>query len=235
MDKNRVISELNPKSPVAEAYRILRTNLQFTAVDKPFKTILVTSASPAEGKSSTVANLGTVLAQAGHKVVIVDCDLRKASQHVHFGLPNNIGLTNVLVGGMEMGLVLRDTQQPNLKVITSGPIPPNPAELLGSTKIKEMFEKLSTIADIVLVDSPPVLAVADAPILSTLVDGTVLVIRSAKTKIDAVKQAKERLEKANSRIIGAVLNAVESSHGSYGYYDYAYYGEPTKQAAAAQM
>lgn len=234
MDKSKVISELNPKSPVAEAFRILRTNLQFTAIDKPFKTILVTSASPSEGKSSTVANLGTVLAQAGHKVIIVDCDLRKASQHVHFGLPNNSGLTNILVGGMELGLVLRDTNQPNLKVITSGPIPPNPAELLGSTKTKELLEKLTTLADIVLVDSPPVLAVADAPILSAMVDGTLMVIRSAKTKIEAVKQAKDRLEKANSRIIGAVLNAVESAHGGY-YYDYAYYGDSTKQAAAAKM
>lgn len=232
MDKSKVISELNPKSPVAEAFRIIRTNLQFSAVDKSFKTLLVTSAGPSEGKSSTIANLGAVMAQAGARVIIVDCDLRRAEQHRMFNLPNDTGLTNILVGGMEIGAVLKDTKLPNLQVITSGPLPPNPAELLGSDKTRELLEKLTEMADIVLVDSPPTLMVADAALLSSIVDGVVLVIKSAKTKIDAIKQAKERLEKANARIVGTVLNAVENSHGYY-YYNYSYYDERGKKETAA--
>lgn len=232
MENSKVISAINPKSPVAEAYRILRTNLQFTAVDKALKTILVTSADPSEGKSTTVANLGTVMAQIGAKVIIIDCDLRRSEQHKLFDLPNNTGLTNILVGGLETNQVLTNTKVPNLKVITSGPLPPNPAELLGSEKTPELLNKLTEMADIVLVDSPPILMVADAAILSSLVDGVILVIKSAKTKLEAIKQAKERLGKANARIVGTVLNGVESSH-SYYYYNHSYYSESSKREAAA--
>jgi protein-tyrosine kinase len=233
MDNNKIVSGINPKSPVAEAFRILRTNLQFSTVDKPFKSILITSAGPGEGKSTTAANLGTVMAQTGAKVILVDCDLRRAELHRLFNLPNDEGLTNVLVGGLDIKLVLRDTWLPNLKVITSGPLPPNPAELLGSEKTREVLAKLKEMADIILVDSPPVLMVADATLLSSIVDGVILVIKSAKTKIDAAKQAKERLENANARIVGTVLNAVESSNGYYYYYNSSYYGDKGKKEAAA--
>jgi capsular exopolysaccharide synthesis family protein len=172
------------------------------------------------------------MAQAGARVIVLDCDLRRAEQHHLFGLTNGKGLTHVLVGGAEINEVIRETRVPNLKVVTSGPLPPNPAELLGSVKTKELLEKLAEEADIVLIDSPPMLVVADAAILSSIVDGVILVIKSAKTKIEEVKQAKERLEKANARIIGTVLNAVRSSHGSYYYYDYYEYGEESKKETA---
>lgn len=233
MSNIKVISELNPKSPVAEAYRILRTNLQFSAVDKSLKTMLVTSAGPGEGKSTTTANLATVIAQAGANVIVVDCDLRRAVQHTLFDLPNDRGLTNILVGGLEPEQVIQETKIPNLRVITSGPLPPNPAELLASGKAKELWAKVAAMADMVIVDSPPVLTVADATILSSVMDGVILVIKSAVTKIDALKQTKDRLDKASARIIGTVLNSVESSGGNYYYNNYYYYGERTKKEAAA--
>ncbi len=212
MEKVKVIADTDSKSPVAEAFRLLRTNLKFAAVDKSIKLLLVTSSRQMEGKSYTVANLGTVLAQTGARVIIVDCDLRQAEQHTIFGLSNNMGLTGVLTGsGTENGEIaqaLKATAIPNLKVLTAGPLPPNPSELLQSDKAKTVFKALAEMADIVLVDSPPVLIRADAAVLSAVVDGVILVIKAGKTKTDAVKQAKERLEKANARIIGTVLNGV---------------------------
>lgn len=235
MEQSKIISELNPKSPAAEAYRILRTNLQFSTVDKPLQTLLVSSAGPSEGKSYTVANLGAVMAQAGARVIVVDCDLRRAKQHTLFNKPNTVGLTNVLVGQAELRQVVQDTGVPNLSLLTSGPLPPNPAELLGSAKTKDVFSQLTELADLVLLDSPPVLVVADATILSALVDGVVLVIRAARTKTDAMKQAKERLVNANARIVGTIMNAVEGSGGYYYYYGSGYYGESGRQAAAAKQ
>lgn len=217
MEKSRVISELNPKSPAAEAFRILRTNLQFSTVEKPFRTLLVTSAGPSEGKSTMVANLGMVMAQAGARVIIVDCDLRQGDQHRIFNLPNGIGLTDVLAGRTGLDRVLRDTREMKLKVVTSGSMPPNPAELLGSDKMREVLENLTGMVDIVLLDSPPALMVADASLLSSIVDGVVLIIKAGKTKIEAIRQAKERLNKANARIMGTVLNAVEGSNNYYNY------------------
>lgn len=217
MENSRVMCEVNPRSSVAEAFRILRTNLQFSTVDHSLKSLLVTSPGPAEGKSTVTANLATVMAEAGVRVILVDCDLRWAEQHRLFDLPNDTGLTDVLVGSVEMSRVLKETRLPNLKVITCGPLPPNPAELLGSEKAREVFSELAESADFILVDGPPTLAVADAAILSSIVDGCVLVIRSGKTKIEAVKKAKERLNKANARIVGTILNDVESSEGYYNY------------------
>lgn len=217
MSSKKVVTELSPYSPEAEAFRILRTNLQFSAVHRPFKTLLVTSAAPSEGKSTLTANLGIVMAQAGAKVIIVDCDLREAKQHIFFGLPNETGLTTVLLGSTELEHVLKETELPNLKLIPSGPPPPNPAELLSSQKAKDVFLRLSDMADIVLVDSPSVLTVADTVVLSSILDGVVLVIKAARTKIDAFKQAKERLEKAEARIIGTILNAVDVNNDYYHY------------------
>lgn len=234
MSNLKVISEINPKSPVAEAFRILRTNLQFSAVDKSLKTLLVTSAGPGEGKSTTTANLATVMAQAGVRVIIIDCDMRRAEQHRLFDLPNDRGLTNILVGGLQPEHVIQETKIPNLRIITSGPLPPNPAELLDSGKAKELWVKVAGMADVLILDSPPVLMVADATILSSVTDGVILVIKSARTKIDALKQTKNRLEKANARIVGTVLNAVESSNSNY-YYNSNYYtcGEKNNHEVAA--
>lgn len=232
MDNNKVMSEVNPRSYVAEAFRILRTNLQFITGGNSLKALLITSPGPSEGKSTVAANLGTVLAQNGARVILMDCDLRFSEQHLLFNLPNNTGISNVLAGQMDISQILKETRVPGLRVITSGPLPPNPAELLDSEKAKEVLAELSEMSDIVLVDSPPALMVADAAIMSSLVDGCMLVIRAGKTKIDAVKQAKERLDKANAKIIGTVLNAVEGLSGYY-YHDSHYYGKRNRKEIAA--
>jgi capsular exopolysaccharide synthesis family protein len=231
MDNIKIMSEINPRSHVAEAFRILRTNLHFSTVNHNLKSLLVTSPGPSEGKSTITANLGIVMAQTGAKVVLVDSDMRWAEQHRLFNLSNETGLTNVLIGSMEIPQVLRHTRLPSLKVITCGPPPPNPAELLASEKTGRVLAELSEMADIVLIDSPPTLMVADATILSSMVDGCVLVIKTAETKIEAVRQAKERLDKANARIVGTVLNAVEGFIG-YDYYHSYYYGKKNRKEIA---
>lgn len=232
MANNKVMSEINPRSHVAEAFRILRTNLHFSTVDYNLKSLLVTSPGPSEGKSTISSNLGIVMAQTGARVVLVDFDLRWGEQHRLLNLPNETGLTNVLAGSAEISEVLRNTRLPSLKVVTCGPMPSNPAELLGSEKVGRVLTELSEMADFVLIDSPPTLMVADAAILSSKVDGCVLVLKTGETKIEAVKQAKERLDKANARIVGAVLNAVEGFIG-YDYYHSNYYGKKNRKEIAA--
>lgn len=233
MNNHKVMSQLSPKSHVAEAFRILRTNLQFLIAEERFKSLLVTSPGPSEGKSTNVANLAVVMAQSEVKVILLDADLRRAELHHLFDLPNDAGLTNVLVGSMEISEVLQKTKLPNLRVITSGPLPPNPAELIDSEKTKEVIANLADMADIVLIDAPPVLAVADAAILSSIVDGCILVVKSAKTKTEDIKHAKERLDKANARIVGTVLNAIDRSNGKYSYD--AYYGNTMKEISAGKL
>jgi len=230
MDNNLIMPGINPWSHVAEAFRILRTNLHFSALDYNLKSLLVTSPGPSEGKSTITANLAIVMAQTGARVVLMDCDLRWAEQHRLFNLSNETGLTNVLAGGMEISEVLRNTRLPSLKVVPCGHMPPNPAELLGSERIRVVLDELSAIADIILVDSPPTLMVADAAILSSVVDGCLLVIKTGQTKTEAVKQAKERLNQANARIVGVVLNAVEGFIG-YDYYQ-SYYGKKNRKELA---
>lgn len=211
MGNNKVITKLNPNSYVAEAFRILRTNLQFSTLDHSLKTLLVTSPGPSEGKSTIVANMGIVMAQTEARVILLDCDLRWGDQHNLFNLPNETGLSNVLTGVMDISQVLKDTGLTNLKVITCGPLAPNPSELLGSERMKKVLGELGAMADIVLIDSPPTLMVADSAILSSVVDGCLIVARSARTKMDALSQAKERLDQASARIIGTVLNGVDKS------------------------
>lgn len=231
MSYHKVMCELNPRSHAAEAFRILRTNLQFTTTGGSLKSLLITSSGPSEGKSTITANLATVMAHAGASVILLDCDLRWPVQHRLFGLANDTGLTDVLTGSMEIGRVLRDTGMPNIKVVTCGGLPPNPSELLGSKKTREVLTQLHKMADIVLLDSPPILTVADPAILSSMVDGCLLVIKSSNTKIDAVKQAKEVLEKAKANIIGTVLNAVEASNG-YHVYESHYYKKNSRKEVA---
>ena len=220
----KIITHVNPKSPVAEAYRILRTNLNFVAVDKPFKSVMVTSAGPAEGKSTTMANLGVAMAQAGVKTLVVDCDMRRPRQHKIFELPNTKGFTNLLADrGIALEEVIRDTAVPGLKVITSGPIPPNPSELLASKQVKSVIEELESRFQLVLFDSPPVVAVADAAILASQVDGVLVVIRAHQTKQNLAESAKNLLDKASANIIGIVLNGIPMSGEDY--YYYYYYGQ----------
>lgn len=225
MSKNKngersLFAQVNPKSPIAEAFRTLRTNISFSALDRPYRTIMTTSAGPEDGKSTVTANLGVVMAQAGSRVLLVDCDLRKPVQNKHFGTDNHRGLTNLLVQDLEISDVVRATEVEGLWLLTSGPIPPNPSELLGSHKMKSFLEKAAGMYDTVLIDAPPVIAVTDAAVLAPLVDGVVLVVKSGATRIDMIKDAKAQLEKASARIIGVVLNEVKMQGEDYRYYYY---------------
>ncbi|OPX92330.1 CpsD/CapB family tyrosine-protein kinase [Pelotomaculum sp. PtaB.Bin117] len=209
-----------PKSAIAEAFRTLRTNISFSSLNRPFKTIMTTSAGPLDGKSTVTSNMGVVMAQAGSRVLIVDCDLRKPVMHKNFETDNHRGLTNLLVQDLDIAEVIKPTRVEGLSLLTSGPIPPNPSELLGSLKMKNFLEKAAGMYDIVFIDSLPVIAVTDASVLAPLVDGVMLVVKSGATKIDMVKEAKNQLKKAKARIIGVVLNEVKMKSEDYHYYYY---------------
>lgn len=229
-----LITVTKPRSPTAEAFRVLRTAIQYTAVDKPNRILLVTSAVPQEGKSTTSSNLAVIMAQAGHSVLLIDADLRRPSQHHIFGLSNKRGLTNFLLEfnpnatAEDMRHLVEDTAQTTrvegLQVLACGPIPPNPSELLGSVKMKKLLAKLAEQFDFVILDSPPVLSVTDAAVLSTLVDGTLFVVKANKSRRAPSKQAVERLREVNARLVGAVLNAL--SPRTEGYSFYYYYRDP---------
>jgi len=225
----RLITHLDPKSPVSEAYRTLRTNLQFSRIEHEIKTILITSAGPKEGKSTTAANLAIAVAQAGKRVVLIDADLRRPVLHSIFGQSKDDGLTNYLMETIPYEKLFKDTFMENLKIITSGALPPNPSELLASNKMKETLDLLSKNFDMVIIDSPPVIAVTDAAILSTKVDGTILVISSGQTNREAVIRAKSLLDSVDCKLLGTLLNGVnvEGMYGSYYYYYYHhYYSKP---------
>jgi non-specific protein-tyrosine kinase len=218
----RLITVSHPRSPISEAYRGLRTNIQFSSLDRPLKTVLVTSANPAEGKSTTVANLAVVIAQAGLSVIVVDSDLRRPALHTLFGVANGRGLTNaVLQSEPDLADWLVPTSVENVRLLTSGPLPPNPSELLGSQRMRALVGQLTQQADLVLLDSPPVLAVTDATVLASEVDGVVLVINAGETRRGAVQRAADTLNRVGASLLGAVLNKLPS-HGGVGYY-YDYY------------
>ncbi len=216
--RQRLISVANPRSPVAEAYRQLRTNIQFSSLDRPLKTLLITSTNPEEGKSTTLANLAVSLAQAGHSVVLVDCDLRRPSLHELFGLRNGEGLTTCLLNPKADHLPLQESGVELLRLLTSGALPPNPSELLGSQRMGEVIQLLREQADYVLFDAPPIIAVTDAAVLATRVDGVLLVIRAGKTRREMAQKAKALLEKVNAHILGVVLNNVKFDSSLHQYY-----------------
>lgn len=196
----------HPRSPIAEAYRILRTNLEFSSLDRPLRTLLVTSPGAEEGKSTVLANLGVVIAQAGKRVILADCDLRRPSLHELFGLPGNIGLTNMFVDEEAFrNPPFQETGVENLLLLPSGPLPPNPAEVLASRRMEEILKRLTSEADMVLLDAPPVVSVTDALILASKSDGVILVIRAGHTRREMALRARELLEKVNARILGGVL------------------------------
>jgi protein-tyrosine kinase len=213
-----LITITSPKSPISEQYRTIRTNIQFSTVDRQIRSMLVTSAGPGEGKSTTSANLAVVFAQQGKKVLFIDADLRKPTVHYTFRLDNHVGLTNVLTKQVSLEKAVQSTEQENLDVLTSGPIPPNPAELLGSRSMEELLEQAFTQYDLVLFDTPPVLAVTDAQILANLCDGIVLVVSSGKTEIEAAQKAKEALANAKGKVLGVVLNNKKMKDSQYYYY-----------------
>lgn len=211
------ILEKNPKSVVSEAYRTLRTNIQYSSFDKKMQTILVTSAEAAEGKSTVSGNVALSFAQNNNKVLLIDCDLRKPSLHKKFQLSNLVGLSEVLLGKESIDHVIQKRNE-NLYVLTSGKIPPNPSEMLSSSAMNGLIKLLKDHYDIIILDSAPLGAVTDAQILSTKVDGTILVTRAERTKRDTVIEAKRLLEKVGANIIGSVLHAVENTKGKYYYY-----------------
>ncbi len=231
-EDGRLITLSMPRSPTSEAYRVLRTGIQFSAVDNPDRvTLMVTSANPSEGKSLTVANLGIVLAQAGHNVLVIDADLRRPVQHKVFRLPQQGGLTSLLlevdlaIGSTKtlelMKKIIQPTAVEGLHVLTSGPIPPNPSELLGSVKMERALATMAEQYDYVILDSPPVLAVTDASILSQRSDGVLLVTDAGNSRRGPLKQAVEQLKAGNAHLIGVVLNKLKPR--SEGYYTYYYY------------
>ncbi|MEP7199570.1 MAG: polysaccharide biosynthesis tyrosine autokinase [Chloroflexota bacterium] len=221
-----------PKSSFAEALRALRTNIQYSSIDKPIKTVLVTSAGPSEGKSTLASNLAVVMAQAGLRTVLIDGDLRRPSVHKIFALNNQRGLTNALVQEpfhLDGDLRLAPTE--NLKVMTSGPMPPNPSELLGSHRMAALLETLKREADFIVLDSPPTLAVTDASVLASKVDGVILVIDSGSTRRGLALKAKEQLEQVGARILGVAVNKLSArSGGSNYYYYYNYYYSSDEQS-----
>jgi tyrosine-protein kinase Etk/Wzc len=227
----RLVTHANPRSPVAEAYRSLRTNLAFTRARESMKTIILTSPGPADGKSTTVANLAITFAQQGQRTLLVDADLRRAVLDKTFSVPRSPGLTEVIVGEVALEQAVSSTDVPNLHVLGSGQFPPNPSELLGSTAMREVLRAAAEQFDVVLLDSPPLLAVTDAAVLSTLADGTILVVRMGATARQAVRRSLGQLQAVHARTIGAVMNDVDlkrsSYYGGYGYYYYSYYGSET--------
>jgi len=214
----QLITKINPKSPISEQYRTIRTNIQFASVDNKIQSLLVTSSGPGEGKSTTTANLAVVYAEAGKKVLLVDADLRKPTVHYTFRLDNLTGLSNVLVGENTLDEAANRTDIENLDVISCGPIPPNPSELLASKKMEQFISEATQSYDLVVFDTPPVLAVTDAQILANMVDGSILVVRSKHTELESATKAKDVLEPARAKLLGTVLNGREKQGSNYYYY-----------------
>lgn len=225
----KLITHSHPRSPAAEAYRTIRTSMMFSGLDQTIRTILFTSANQEEGKSTTTANLAVTYAQLGHKVLLIDCDLRKPTMHMHFNLPNIMGLTNILVEKADPTGAIQPTGIVGLSLLTSGPIPPNPAELLGSRRMEEFLKSLQGY-DFVFIDSPPVRAVTDAVVLASRVDGVVLVVKAHQTKVEAVQEAKSLLDRVEAKFFGVVLNHMRPNGDKYGYYYYSYGTEPKNHA-----
>lgn len=219
--KRNVIVHNNPRSPVSEAYRSLRTNIQFASIDESVKAVSITSASPGEGKSTTASNLAATYAQADLKVLLIDADLRKPTAHHTFLSSNRYGLTSVLTKQCHVSEVIVETYVPNLYLLPSGMIPPNPAELLASNRMKQLIEDLKQEYDMIIIDTPPALAVTDAQIVATIVDGVLLVVDSGGVKIAQAQKAKDKLQVVNAKLLGVVINNVKRGKQDDYYY---YYG-----------
>jgi capsular exopolysaccharide synthesis family protein len=202
-----LITLTDPRNPAAEAYRTLRTNLTFAALDKPIETLIVTSAAPDESKSTVLANLAITMAQGERRTILVDADLRRPGLHEVFGTANDQGLTTMIVEETTLDdPPLIDVGVDNLWLMPSGPMPPNPADILGSRRMEQVISALKARADVVLFDAPPIVSVTDATVLGTKVDGVLLVVRAGRTRREHAQRAKELLERVHVRIVGAVLS-----------------------------
>ena len=207
-----------PKSITAESYRSLRTNIQYSSIDKQVKPLVVTSSNAGEGKSTVSGNLAYTFFQSGKRVLIIDCDLRKPSLHRKFNVSNEVGLTDVLVGTSELNKVMKKIDD-NLYLLTTGTLPPNPAEIIGSNTMENFLDECKINFDYIILDTPPILPVTDSKLLAIKADATVLVVRSEISKSKHVSQAFKELEKVNANVIGTILNDVEM-HSEKLYYDY---------------
>ncbi|MED4054183.1 CpsD/CapB family tyrosine-protein kinase [Niallia taxi] len=217
--KRKLVAKYDPKSPISEQYRTIRTNILYSSIDEEIRSVMVTSSGPGEGKSTTTANLAVVFAQQGKTVLMVDADLRKPTVHYTFKLPNITGLTSVLTNQTPLMEAVNKTDEDSLYVLSSGPIPPNPSELLGSKAMHHFMEQALEEFDLIIFDTPPILAVTDAQILSNLCQGSVLVVSSGKTEKDSLLKTKELLDASNARVLGVVLNNKKvDKKGSYYYY-----------------
>ncbi|HMQ50774.1 MAG TPA: CpsD/CapB family tyrosine-protein kinase [Anaerolineae bacterium] len=206
MPTDAIITLTDPRSTAAEAYRTLRTNIEFSGVDTRLRTLLVTAAAPTNDKSVIVANLAVAMADGDRRVILVDADLRRPAQHTLFGLPNERGFSNLFKDESALSQPpLQAVPNTSLQVLTSGPLPPIPSQLLAAKKLDEVLARLSELAEMIIFDAPPVITVNDASLLASKVDGVLLAVRAGGTKRDHVKAAKDRLEKVNARLIGAVL------------------------------
>ena len=206
MSNKAIVTITDPQSAAAEAYRTLRTNIEFSSVDTPIKTLLVTSATPTPEKSDTVANLAVAMADGDRSIILVDADLRRPTQHTLFDLSNERGFTTLFRDDESLTKPpLHAVPNTSLQVLTSGPLPPIPGQLLASKRMSAILEQLGAMAEMVIFDAPPIITVNDASLLASVVDGVLLVVRAGGDKRDHVKAAKDRLEKVNAHLIGAVL------------------------------
>ncbi|MCZ0891361.1 CpsD/CapB family tyrosine-protein kinase [Ligilactobacillus saerimneri] len=222
----KLITAANPKNPVSEQFRTIRTNIHFMSVDKPLRRIAFTSSSISEGKSTVTANMAITWAQDGKKVLLIDADLRRSTLHRTFELPNNRGLTTILTSGLskiDLNEVIPNSGIKNLDVLTAGPIPPNPSELLNSKRMLNFLRAVEPMYDLVVIDVPPLLEVTDTQVLSDKLDGIVLVVRAGVTQKAGVARAVEMLKISKARLLGYVLNDADSEDAAYGYgYGYGY-------------
>lgn len=224
MEGINLITQNDPKSPAAEAYKVIRTSIQFAKAGNTLKTIAITSCTPDEGKSTTAANLAIVLTQTGKRVLLIDCDMRNPTVHKNFKLSNKVGLSSCISLGTALADAVQETGIENLDALTSGVIPPNPSELLGSERMQHILARAQEEYDYVLLDTPPVLPVTDTLVLGNIVDGVILVLDSGEVKVEMARDVKNQLVHAGANILGVVLNKVRSEHHGYGYGYYYYYG-----------
>lgn len=206
INDSSLIVSMNPKSPISEVYRILRTKIHFSSKEQEIKTLMITSTQTGEGKTTTISNLAVTYAQEGKRVLLVDADMRKPSLHRVFSVPNHQGLSTLLTGHTSVQDSIQETIVSNLSLLPSGPVPANPAELMDSAVMRELLEQLKPEYDVILLDTPSVLSVSDSVIVSALCDGVVMIVASGKVRKDHLKKAKEQLDHVNANMLGIVIN-----------------------------